>query len=130
MTDSPAPPDATLIFVYNADSGLFNTMADAAHKVFSPGTYACNLCQVTYGWMTEKRQWREFVASLGIATRFLHRDEFAQEHPGLELALPAVLHRTGTAAPTVCIDAEALNACRSIDDLVALVRGRCIGTDG
>ena len=30
----------TLLFVYNADSGLFNTMADIGHKLLSPETYA------------------------------------------------------------------------------------------
>lgn len=30
----------TLIFVYNADSGLFNTVTDIAHKVLSPGPVA------------------------------------------------------------------------------------------
>ncbi|MCF7977351.1 hypothetical protein U5801_08255 [Lamprobacter modestohalophilus] len=43
-----------LIFVYNADTGLFNQLADAAHKAFSADTYACNLCRVTYGLLTEK----------------------------------------------------------------------------
>jgi len=27
-----------LVFVYNADSGMFNTLTDIAHKVFSPKT--------------------------------------------------------------------------------------------
>ncbi len=37
-----------LVFVYNADSGLFNTVTGMAHKIFSPGTYECNLCALTY----------------------------------------------------------------------------------
>ncbi len=28
----------TLLFVYNADSGFFNTLADTGHKLFSPTT--------------------------------------------------------------------------------------------
>ncbi len=27
-----------LLFVYNADSGLFNTLGDIGHKLFSPNT--------------------------------------------------------------------------------------------
>ena len=47
MTDRPSRVE--LLFVYNADTGLFNTVADAAHKILSPSTYSCNLCKVTYG---------------------------------------------------------------------------------
>ncbi|WP_232221892.1 hypothetical protein [Methanococcoides burtonii] len=39
----------TLIFVYNADSGLINEMKDYVHKIVSPSTYECNLCAITYG---------------------------------------------------------------------------------
>jgi hypothetical protein len=39
-----------LLFVYNADSGLFNSIAEAAHKIVSPQTYRCDLCRITYGW--------------------------------------------------------------------------------
>jgi hypothetical protein len=117
---------AELIFVYNADSGLFNAMADAAHKVFSPDTYACNLCKVTYGWMTEKQAWRAFVETLPVEVDFLHRDELRRAFPTLVIALPAVLRRDSDAAPSVCIDADALNRCFSIDDLIKLVRSHCL----
>ena len=40
--------------------------------------------------------------------------------------LPAVLRRDGDADPRVCIDAEALNRCATIDDLIGLVRARCL----
>jgi hypothetical protein len=119
-------PGQELIFVYNADSGLFNAMADAAHKLFSPDTYACNLCKVTYGWMTEKRAWRAFVEQLPMPVRFLHRDELRRDFPAVHIALPAVLRRDGDADPEVCIDAEALNRCAAIDDLIGLVRARCL----
>jgi len=36
-----------LLFVYNADTGRFNRLADAAHKVLSPQAYQCVLCKVT-----------------------------------------------------------------------------------
>lgn len=122
---APAEP-AGLIFVYNADSGLFNVVADAAHKVLSPQTYQCNLCQVTYGWMTERRAWRDFVAGLGVPCTFLHRDELRRRYPGIDVALPAVL-RVTDGSPDVCIDAESLNRCEDTDALIALVRSRCPG---
>ena len=33
----------SIVFVYNADSGLFNMVTDTAHKMLSPDTYECNL---------------------------------------------------------------------------------------
>jgi hypothetical protein len=115
-----------LLFVYNADSGLFNNMADAAHKIFSPDTYSCNLCKVTYGWFAERGAWRDFIGQLDLTCRFLHRDEFRTQYPELSVALPAVLRLTDR-LPAVCIDAERLNVCNDIDELIELVRARCAG---
>jgi hypothetical protein len=80
-----------LIFVYKADSGLFNTLTDMAHKWLSPGTYECRLCALTHGVFSMHRQWREFLARLDYELEFLHRDEFARHYPGQDLALPAIL---------------------------------------
>jgi len=38
----------TIVFVYNADGGLFNTLSNIVHKIFSPETYRCKLCSITY----------------------------------------------------------------------------------
>lgn len=115
-----------LVFVYNADSGLFNTLSDAAHKFFSPETYACNLCRVTYGWFSERAAWRAFIGGLGITCEFWHRDALHARYPGLVVALPAVL-RVDAGGPAVCIDAPALNGCQDLDGLIALVRRSCVG---
>ena len=48
----------TLIFVYNADSGLFNTLTDIAHKTFAPETYSCNLCAITFGTFGMRTEWK------------------------------------------------------------------------
>lgn len=74
-----------LLFVYNADSGKLNALLDTAHKIVSPSTYSCRLCELTYGLMNEKQAWREFHQSLGERVVFLHRDEFEaqyQQRPG------------------------------------------------
>ncbi len=113
-----------LLFVYNADSGLFNAMADAAHKLLSPQTYSCNLCKVTYGLVNERRAWRTFIESLDVPCTFLHRDELRKRYPHLEVALPAVLRVTGD-TPELCIDAERLNGCTDVDDLIRLVQAQC-----
>ena len=66
----------TLLFVYNADTGLFSVMTDYAHKILSPKTYPCNLCAITYGNMGMNKQWKEYINNLTIPIEFLHRDEF------------------------------------------------------
>jgi hypothetical protein len=81
----------TIVFVYNADSGLGNAALDTLHKIFSPSTYECRLCEVSHGLFGMKKAWGETLASLKAPTRFLHRDEFAAAYPGQEAALPAIL---------------------------------------
>lgn len=83
--------DETLIFVYKADSGLLNTLADISHKLFSPQTYECRLCDLTHGVFQMHRPWREFVQGLPLACEFLHRDEFYRRYPADRQDLPVVL---------------------------------------
>ena len=106
-----------LVFVYNADSGLFNTMADIGHKIFSPGTYACDLCALTHGYFSERREWRTFIESLAIPCEFLHRDEFVRVFPEQKaLAYPIVLLVTQN-EQHICLSREDLAACDSLDTL-------------
>jgi hypothetical protein len=113
-----------LLFVYNADSGLFNSIAEAAHKIVSPQTYRCDLCRITYGWFRERADWRGFIDGLGIECEFLHRDQFRARYPGLEIALPAVL-RVDAGPPEPCIDAAALAACVDIQGLIGQIQRHC-----
>lgn len=113
-----------LLFVYNADSGLFNTMADIGHKVFSPETYECALCSLTHGYFSEQKAWREFIEGLGTACDFMHRDEFFKQYPGNNTGLPVVFAIADGQA-TVCADADAIKGCESLDDLKTLIREHC-----
>jgi len=69
-----------LLFVYNADSGKLNALLDSAHKIVSPSTYNCQLCQLTYGLMNEKQAWKAFREQLDEEVLFLHRDEFEKQY--------------------------------------------------
>ncbi|TCD04833.1 hypothetical protein EYB45_04610 [Erythrobacteraceae bacterium CFH 75059] len=86
-----------VIFVYNADGGLASRAMDAVHKIVRPETYACDLCMITHGALTMRREWRTFTRRLGVPNRALHRDEFAREFPGCGFAWPAVIARSGAA---------------------------------
>ena len=72
----------SLLFVYNADSGFFNTLADIGHKLFSPATYPCQLCAITHGVLAERGAWRDFIGALDLPCEFLHRDQFQARFPG------------------------------------------------
>jgi hypothetical protein len=113
-----------LLFVYNADSGLFNTLGDIGHKLFSPATYPCRLCAITHGVLAERAEWRAFVESLGVPCEFLHRDQFRDRFPSGGIPLPAVF-RLVDGQPRVCVEAAALTACSGLVDLKALIRRDC-----
>lgn len=110
----------TLVFVYNADSGVFNTLADAAHKIFSPRTYACNLCALTHTAVRMRGDWREFLDRLGLPLEFLHADELAARYNLTGVTLPAVFTKDGGEL-SMLAGADSINACRTLDDLKRLI---------
>jgi hypothetical protein len=59
-----------LVFVYNADSGVFNTLSDIAHKIFSPETYACNLCALTHTNFGMRGEWKRLLKRLVCPSNF------------------------------------------------------------
>jgi hypothetical protein len=112
-----------LVFVYNADSGLFNTMADIGHKIFSPKTYACDLCALTHGYFSERREWRTFIESLTIPCEFLHRDEYLRACPEQkDLAYPIVL-LVNENEQHICLSREDLAACKNLETLKQAING-------
>jgi hypothetical protein len=115
--------NAALVFVYNADSGLFNAVADAAHKIFSPRTYQCNLCALTHSALGMRRDWKEFLEGLGVPLEFLHADELRERYGAAGVPLPAIFRRRGEGVE-VFVAAEAINACRTGDELKQLIAGR------
>lgn len=95
-----APPDAphpdALVIVYNADEGLGAMLFDAVHKLVHPDTYPCDLCAITYGPVSMRGAWRNWLTAQPFATEFYHRQDFARAFPALvHLPLPAILRRDG-----------------------------------
>jgi len=107
----------TLIFVYNADAGLFSLVTDFTHKMISPQTYACNLCKLTFGYFTMKKDWKKFIAGLPVNKVFLHKDEFQKKYLGYrDRPLPAVFGlRNGQLGEI--ISAKELSAQKNLDAL-------------
>ena len=118
---------ATLVFVYNADSGLFNTLADMAHKTFAPETYSCTLCAITYGAFGMRVEWKLFLESLDSALEFLHRDELAKRYGIADAALPAIFLKRPSGLELL-ISAAEINACVDSEDLKRLIVETLEGT--
>lgn len=117
--------NSTLIFVYNADGGVLNALADAVHKLVRPETYPCSLCALTYGAVAMRRAWRAFLARTGMPTLFLYRDEFRGDLDDRDIALPAILlGRDAGGCPIVLVSADELSALPDLAALIALLEAR------
>jgi hypothetical protein len=109
-----------LVFVYNAASGVFNALADAAHKIFSPRTYACNLCALTHTALGMRGEWKRFLEGLGVPLEFLHADELSSRYGLKGVPLPAVFEKDAGGL-RVFAGADAINACGTLDELKQLI---------
>lgn len=106
----------SLIFIYNAESGLSNALLDTGRRIFNPSKYPCALCMVTYGPFGMKDDWKTFVTQLPYNVIFLHSDELSEELKKMQLELPSlVLQRSGTA--TVLIGGQEFRTIKDLDSL-------------
>lgn len=114
-----------LVFVYNADSGLFNTLSDIGHKIFSPSTYQCRLCEISHSYFSMRDEWKEYIEQLGIECEFLHRDEFKDKYSLADYAFPAIYVKSDSGLE-FCLGPQDINQCTAIEDLHALIAKRCL----
>jgi hypothetical protein len=115
----------SLVFVYNADSGLFNTLSDISHKIFSPETYQCHLCALTHSTFGMHKGWKQFLETLDRPVELLHADELKKHHNVSNIPLPAIFIKED-AGLKLWIEAGEINSCRTIDDLKHLIRKRLL----
>jgi len=110
-----------LVFVYNADSGIFSGIKDLVHKSVSPKTYRCNLCGLTFGGISMKQEWKEFIKNLPIKVAFLHKDKFIKTYPQLaSVSYPVVFKKEGKTLKEF-ISPDEINKQKSLEDLKKLV---------
>jgi hypothetical protein len=95
-----------LLMIYNADGGLVSGALDLLHKTFSPSTYACRLCDLTYGSFGMKRDWRATIDALPLPVTFLHKDEWLAEYPENPAPLPVILREGPTGLETIVSAAD------------------------
>ena len=115
-----------LLFVYNANSGTVNAVLDSMHKVISPSTYECKLCEITFGTFSEKKIWKEFRENSEIKMRFLHKDEFQKEFrskwlPKYEFPVALISGKDGL---EIFISSEEFDRLDSAPALIDLIQER------
>ena len=119
-----------LVFIYNADSGVVNTVKDWWHKLLRPSTYSCNLCVQTFSAFGMKKDWKEFINKLNVpveflkkdkfSLEFLHRDEFKEKYDMPDAKFPsAYLHSDSKLR--LFISQDEMNSVNSLDELMELM---------
>ena len=110
-----------LLFVYNAKSGKLNALLDVVHKLFSPETYQCSLCALTFDAFSENNQWKQFREQSDITMEFYHIDEFEKAFPNTRYEYPVIL-KVDKNKSEIFIDKEKLNTTNSVDDLIVEIK--------
>ncbi len=121
-----------IIFVYNAEQGLFNGLSDYTHRVFSPSSYECSLCALTYGTIGMRSAWKQYVRKLDTPSVFLHRDEFRRHYAKqLGQSFPngvqfPVIFALENKQLHVLASAQELKLCKTLEDLKDLLTERLL----
>lgn len=118
--------NTSLLFIYNADKGWQNAIIDSAHKILSPKTYQCQLCEITHGYFTEKKKWKGFIETYPRKMEFLHRDEFKKQYAskfGYKFNFPVVLISVDNDLQ-LFISTKELNGIENQEALIALIKER------
>ena len=110
---------AELIFVYNAGSDVFSVVTDFAHKIVSPATYNCQLCALTHGHFSVKKDWKDFIQNLTIPSTFLHKDVFQKQY-GTTYSLPAIFIKSKEVL-NVFVSREEIMHCKSLPALQQII---------
>jgi len=111
-----------LVFIYNAKSGIINSLIDFTHKVISPDTYECNLYVITYETFAKKDIWEDYIESLPISSIFTYKDKILDKKLD-NLILPAVFQKKNDRFIQLISSAE-LNKLNNLQGLIVLLNSR------
>ena len=107
----------SLIFVYNAKSGIMHALFDVGHKIINPKTYPCSLCALTYDTFSENKTWKAFRKSSRIPMVFYHIDEFESLFRNTTFNYPVILAETNDKLELV-VTREELDTMPTLDALI------------
>jgi hypothetical protein len=124
------PAEPVLHFVYNVDGTPAALLLDFVHRLREPETYPCRLCDVTYGRLLKKGEWRRFVDALPVRSRFHLRAGFQRRFPAQSNEpLPAIFVERPGAGLATLVPAEDLNAVADLAALQELVSKKVASLD-
>lgn len=114
-----------LLFVYKAKSQAGHRVLDWAHKIVSPKTYRCTLCNLTYGNFRMHQEWKLFLENLEARPEFLYENEWQQSKLYFPTELPVVLllNEPGN-KPEVLLNFRELKNLGSLNDLMDQLKSR------
>lgn len=115
-----------LIFVYNANSGVHHSLLDSVHKILSPKTYECNLCELTFGLVSENRKWKAFRKQSDIEMFFLHKDDYQRQFKSKFeklYELPVILYQDNYDL-SLLMGKNELNQIEDVDVLIEKIKSR------
>ena len=106
-----------LLFVFSANGGRWNAIADSMKKLLM--MEGCALCSITHGIAGEKPEFLIWKRSVGVPIEYVHRDEMPAELVDVVgKAIPAVVAVTSQRL-VLLLSPEAVARCRgSVPDLV------------
>lgn len=110
-----------IIFVYNAKSGLKNAVVDSLHKLASPSTYSCNLCELTFSAFSERQQWLEFRENSDFEMVFLHIDEFERLYTLPKVQYPTAFLQNEDSF-TQIVSASEFESMKCLDELIEKIQ--------
>ncbi len=113
-----------LVIVYNANAGLLAGALDSIHKTLSPATYPCDLCALTYGALSMRPSWRQWLQSIPIETDFYHRPDFRLAFPDFANEPLPLVGIVSNGDLSVVLDRDALAQLRSLDQLMAVLQSK------
>ena len=111
-----------IIFVYNANGGIYPGLADIIHKEFFPKSYPCNLCYQAFGTFGKKEGWTNFLNTIPFQKVEFHKDDFNRQFQyDDELPLILIADDKTTA---VLVTAAELNTAKSLEELISIVKAQ------
>jgi hypothetical protein len=119
-----------LHFVYNVEATPQALVKDFIHRLVSPETYPCRLCDVTYGRFVKKPGWQLFLWSLPVKTAFYTKGSFVKKFPAWShQEFPAVFAEDEAGQLSVFISAREFSSIASLAALESEVTARLKARD-
>ena len=111
-------------FVYNANDDFFSMVGDFIHKSFSPKTYPCDLCALSYGTFYKKKKWANYLNSLDHEYTFIYKNESNSLLKFVD-SYPTILYQIKDDVKVIATKFEISN-CKNVDDLITLINNKLI----